>query len=330
MNVLLLSGTASAINYISSLAGDPAIRLHVTDADPYCPGLYAEGVIPHRVPRARDTEAYRAALDRVIADHSMDVLIPTSDYDAEGVIEYLHDGWTPPVALFRPSWEVRRRLAEKHRLMAHLTPVLPAIVPRTWSRQDAEADIIFPVVVKPIAESGGKGLEIVECRENLAAAVARTAALFGDGYIIQQYVPGRTYIVSLVYDHEGRLVVAVPMRSHQTFFTWGGGGCAGELVDDDEIVRLSIAVIAAGGGWRGPINVEWRRHQETGRYYLLEVNCRLNGYSYLTTMNGVCLPRVVLSLLTGAPLPPLDLPPPESRKNFVIGFRETLIDRWID
>ena len=46
-NVLVLSGTASAINYIKSFAGDPDIRLHVTDADPYCPGLYAPSVTPH-------------------------------------------------------------------------------------------------------------------------------------------------------------------------------------------------------------------------------------------------------------------------------------------
>jgi hypothetical protein len=46
-------------------------------------------------------------------------------------------------------------------------------------------------------------------------------------------------------------------------------------------------------------------------------------------MNGLCLPKVVLALLTGTPLPPLGLPPASQRSNFVLGFRETAVDRWI-
>ena len=53
--VLVLSGTASAINYINSLAHEPGLRLHISDVDPYCPGLYAPGIVPHRLPAARDT-----------------------------------------------------------------------------------------------------------------------------------------------------------------------------------------------------------------------------------------------------------------------------------
>jgi hypothetical protein len=60
----------------------------------------------------------------------------------------------------------------------------------------------------------------------------------------------------------------------------------------------------------------------------MEANCRLNGYSYLTTMNGVCLPRVVLALLTGDALPPISVPSERSR-NFNLGFRETLVEKWV-
>ena len=56
-NVLVLSGTASAINFINSFAGDPEVRLHITDANPYCPGLYAAGIVAHQLPRARTPAA---------------------------------------------------------------------------------------------------------------------------------------------------------------------------------------------------------------------------------------------------------------------------------
>ncbi len=326
--VLVLSGTASAINYIKSLGGDPEICLHVTDSNCYCPGLYAPGVTPHWLPRARDTARYRAALDRILTEHGIDVLIPTSDYDVEGVVHYLHDGWMPAAAMFRPPFESLQLLANKGRLMVRLADRLPSVVPRTFADGGEARSLTFPVVVKPTGESGGKGVTIVRHRDDLPAAVARIRGLFGDQFVVQQFIPGRTYVETMVYDQDGRLAIAVGMRSHLTFFTWGGGGCAGEMVDEPELHRLSAEVVAACGGWRGPINFEWRRHAETGAFYLMEANCRLNGYSYLTTMNGVELPRIVLALLTGEALPAVSTPA-ERRRNFILGFRETAVDSWI-
>jgi biotin carboxylase len=99
-------------------------------------------------------------------------------------------------------------------------------------------------------------------------------------------------------------------------------------VEEPEMMRLSEDVVAASGDWRGPINFEWRLNPDTGAFYLMEANCRLNGYSYLTTMNGVCLPRVVLALLTGETLPSVT-PPAERWRNFVLGYRETPIEGWV-
>jgi carbamoyl-phosphate synthase large subunit len=327
-NILILSGTASAINYINSLVHDSDVRLHVTDSNAYCPGLYFPGVIPHWMPRARDTQRYRAELDRLLADHAIDVLIPTSDYDAEGVMHYLREGWAPMVAMFRPSYDAFHVLSDKGRLMARVRERMPAVVPLTCADEQAAQELAMPVVVKPIGESGGKGVSIVRQRGDLAAAVQRVQGLFGNRFVIQQFIPGRTYVATMVYDQEGRLVCGVGMRSHRTFFTWGGGGCAGEMVDEPEMLKLTDDVVQTCGGWCGPINFEWRKHAETGTFFLMEANCRLNGYSYLTTMNGVCLPRIVLALLTGDPLPQVSKPS-ERNRNFTLGFRETLVENWI-
>jgi carbamoylphosphate synthase large subunit len=327
-NVLVLSGTAAAINYINSLAHDSNIRLHVTDSNRYSPGLYAPGVTPHQIPRARDQTIYRAALDRLLRDEAIDVLIPTSDYDVEGVTAYLRDGWTPNVAMFRPPIGSFDILSHKARLMARIGEWIPAVVPATWTHDHSAFVLPMPVVVKPIGESGGKGVSIVEQQADLAPAVRRVRALFGNRYVIQQFIPGRTYVATMVYDQSGALVIGVGMRSNKTFFTWGGGGCAGEMVDEPEMLRLTDDVVRACGGWCGPINFEWRRHAETGSFFLMEANCRLNGYSYLTTMNGVCLPRLVLALLTGDALPKMSAPS-ERNLNFTLGFRETLVESWV-
>jgi D-aspartate ligase len=300
----------------------------VTDNNPYCPGLYAPGVTAHWIPRARDTAAYRAALDRLLTEQDIEVLIPTSDYDIEGVVHYLRDGWQPRASLFRPPFAAFDVLSHKGRLMAHLADRMSAVVPRTFASVGEARHLPYPLVVKPTGESGGKAVTIVHDPAHLGASVARVQALFGDRYVIQEFIPGRTYVATLVYDLQGRLAAGVGMRSNLTFFTWGGGGCAGEMVDDPALVELTDAVVTACGGWSGPINFEWRRHADTGAFLLMEANCRLNGYSYLTTLNGVPLPHIVLAELTGHPLPSIS-PPSEWRHNFILGFRETLVETWV-
>lgn len=328
-NVLVLSGTASAINYIKCLGEDSdQLQLHVSDSNRYCPGLYMPGVTPHWVPRARDRAPYRTALDRLLRDCRIDVLIPTSDYDVEGVAHYLHEGWNPNVAMFRPPFDAFCVLSDKGRLMAHLAKHIPEVVPVTFAGSESAAALDMPVVVKPVGESGGKGVSIVRRRDDLAAVLRRMRAAFGDRFLVQQFIPGRTFVATMVYDRNGQLVIGVGMRSHRTFFTWGGGGCAGEMVDEPEMLRLADAVVAACGGWRGPINFEWRQHAATRAWYLMEANCRLNGYSYLTTMNGVPLPRIVLALLLGQPLPQWSKPSDRTR-NFALGFRETIVADWV-
>jgi biotin carboxylase len=101
------------------------------------------------------------------------------------------------------------------------------------------------------------------------------------------------------------------------------------MVDEPELTNLAQALVAEAGGWHGPINLEFRRHQSTGHFYLMEANCRLNGYSYLTTMNGINLPRITLDALLGREVQAQILPPPENRRTFVIGYRETVVKDFL-
>lgn len=324
--ILILSATASAINIIKSLREQSDVRLFVSDVNRYAGGLYEEGVTPVLLPRARDSGAYRAALDRVIEEHEIDILIPTSDHDMEGVLRLLNDGWEPTVSMFRPSYSAHQLLSNKLRLARHLVQSgLPA--PRSW---DQIEDAHYPAVVKPVREGGGKGVTIVYNRAEAEAAINESVLRFGSEYLIQEYIPGgtgSTYMALLLYDNTGTQVYNTVMRSSLTYYTWGAGGNAGSIVEDLEIQELAPTIVSSGGGWRGPICVEFRKHSETGKSYVIEVNCRLNGYSYLTTMNGLNYPRAMLAILSGEALPGAAFSGP--RCNFVLGFREKPVEAWV-
>jgi carbamoylphosphate synthase large subunit len=329
--VLVLSATATAINFIHSLRDVAGLQLFATDSNRYSPGLYCPWVTPIVVPRAGEREAYRQALDEAIASHGIDVLIPTSDYDVDAVVALVADGWDPPVRLFRPSAQQHANLGHKARLVRVLSGPLHQHVPRTWTPPvPPPGELPYPIVAKPIGLSGGRGVSVVERAAHLPAVLARLQREPGTSFLLQEFIPGRTCVLTMIYDESGRLVVSVAMRSHRTFFTWGGGGSAGELIVDPDLHELGRRIIEAAGGWRGPINLELRRHEHSGVWYVFEANCRLNGYSYLTTMNGLNLPLITVALLTGQPLPSLEPVGVEQRRNFVLGFREMQVDGWAD
>lgn len=328
-NVLVLSATASAINYQKALAGRRDLRLFLTDASRFASGLYGENVIPLIVPRARDLERYREALDRILRDHAIDVLIPTSDHDMEGVMELLHQGWDPPVAMFRPNYEVYRTLTHKGRLIEAMRArglECPAVY-------DSPQAVRFPAVVKPAREGGSKGIWIVNDAAELRDRLAAVRGSFRGDVVLQEYIPGGTgsiYVALLLYGPDGRVCGEVASNSYLTFMTWGGGGNAGAVVDEPELLAQAKHIIERLGGWAGPVNLEFKRHQGNGRFYLMEVNCRLNGYSYLYTMNGLNFPSAVVDLLLTGQTPYLSLPRGVARKNFVVGFREKVVEGWAD
>ncbi|MCI0642119.1 MAG: ATP-grasp domain-containing protein [Gemmataceae bacterium] len=329
MNVLILSATASAINYQKALAGRRDLRLFFADASRYAGGLYGAGVTPLLLPRARSLDRYQEALDAAIKRHGIDLLIPTSDHDMEGVMELQRRGWTPPVSMFRPDYDIYRTLTHKALLMQALAEK-GFETPRVYSRPD---EVEFPAVVKPCREGGSKGVWIVHDRAELHDRLNQVRHSFKGDVVLQQYIPGDTgsiYVALLLFGQDGKLYGEAASHSHLTFMTWGGGGNAGAVVEEPELLDQAKRIIAALGGWRGPVNLEFKRHEQNRRFYLLEVNCRLNGYSYVYTMNGMNFPAAVVDLLQKQRTEFLRLRPDEPRRNFVVGFRECPVEDWCD
>lgn len=328
MRLLVLSATASGINYRNSLAGRADVELYMTDASRFAAGLYAPHVRPLLVPRASQLESYRAALDRIIGEHQIDALVPTSDADVDGVMELLHRGWDPPVRMFRPDYETFRVMQNKSRLMEALKG-RGFDIPETYAAADA---VRFPAVVKPVALGGSKGVWIVQDARELEDRVNAVRSLYRTDVLIQEYIPGgigSIHVALLLYDDAGELRGEMGAHSHLTFMTWGGGGNAGIVVDQPELLERARAIVESLGGWRGPINLEFKRDERTGSFRLMEVNCRLNGYSYLGTMNGLNFPSAVVDLLQTGSTQFLTMDWKQPPRNFLIAFREKPVKGWL-
>ncbi len=180
-----------------------------------------------------------------------------------------------------------------------------------------EGDAEFPLLVKASAGGGGKGMRLVERREDLddaiEAAKREAAAAFGDDTVfLERYLRGARHVeIQIVGDTHGRVVAyherdCSVQRRHQKVIE----EAPSPAVDADLRARMCAAAVAAGEaiGYVSAGTVEFLLEPSTGEYFFLEVNTRLQVEHPVTELiTGLDLVEVQLRVARGEPVP--DAPP---------------------
>jgi acetyl/propionyl-CoA carboxylase alpha subunit len=169
----------------------------------------------------------------------------------------------------------------------------------------------YPLIVKPSAGGGGKGMQIVEAPDRLEAAVASSRRLaaesFGDEtLLLERYVPsGRHVEIQILGDHHGAVThlgerECSIQRRHQKILEESPS----TAVDDALRGSMGQAAVAAGRaiGYAGAGTVEFLLAPDR-RFYFLEVNTRLQVEHPVTEqVTGLDLVRLQLEIAAGAPI----------------------------
>ena len=199
------------------------------------------------------------------------------------------------------------KLAAKAAAEAAGVPVLPS------SEDPADArGVGFPLMVKAAAGGGGKGMRLVSKPPELEAAVAaaRREALggFGDDTVfLERYLPRCRHVeIQILGDAHGSVVhlgerECSIQRRHQKIIEESPSAA----VDEDLRASMGDAAVrlASSIGYRSAGTVELLLDDETGEFYFLEVNTRLQVEHPVTEeVTGIDLVREQLRIAAGEPL----------------------------
>ncbi|WP_019629907.1 biotin carboxylase N-terminal domain-containing protein [Actinomadura atramentaria] len=194
-------------------------------------------------------------------------------------------------------------------------PILPGTPDPTESPDElaaAVADLGYPVILKPVAGGGGKGMQIVERPEDLRAAaeaaVRLARAAFGDGRLLaERYVPRPRHVEVQVFgDDEGNVVHLYErecslQRRHQKIVEEAPAarlseGTRAELLDAAVRGAAAIGYVNAG-------TFEFLLDADE-RFFFIEANTRLQVEHPVTeAITGVDLVEWQLRVASGEPLP---------------------------
>ena len=210
-----------------------------------------------------------------------------------------------------PSPEAIERMGDKLAAKALAEEAGVPTLPGSEDPGAAEA-VGFPLLVKAAAGGGGKGMRIVESADALEEAVAsarrEAASGFGDDRVfLERYLPRARHVeIQILGDEHGGIVhlgerECSIQRRHQ------------KILEESPSPRVDAALrgrmgeaalrLARALGYRSAGTVEFLLDDESGEFFFLEVNTRLQVEHPVTeAVTGIDLVREQLRIAAGEPL----------------------------
>jgi predicted ATP-grasp superfamily ATP-dependent carboligase len=194
-----------------------------------------------------------------------------------------------------PAMRLARKLG-----IAHPRTALPT----TLADADAAAHLLRPpLVVKPRASCGGRGIAYVTRPEDAAQAWAAVHAQHPLP-MLQETIPGREkFDVGILMDANHQPVASFVQRELRHFPLRDGLSTLQESVWRPDLVERAVALLQAIG-WYGLAEVEFMTHPGTGETLLLEINPRFWASIQLAVSCGIDFPTLLHRLARGERVTP--------------------------
>lgn len=247
-------------------------RVIAVDSDPDAEGLYLadsaytvpEGTAPDFLPTVR----------RICAAEGVRAIVPLVDEELVAVWDLAGDG----VEILLPHAAMVALCLDKLDLMSALRGSGIG-TPRTRLAADGPGDLAYPLVVKPRTGRGGRGVRIARTADELRDILAGVAA--PDRTILQEYVAGAEFSVSVVVWRDGHVQAVVPK---QVVVKEGSSRYA--VSRRSSAITATCVEIAHALDADGPFNVQLRL-DGAGVPRVFEINPRFSGSAALTAASGV-------------------------------------------
>jgi carbamoyl-phosphate synthase large subunit len=274
-SILLTGAGGAALPALIDGLRAKGYRVVTVDADINAAGLYLADR-GYRIPLASDPE-FIPVMRRVCHAEAVAALVPLVD---EELLPTAKVAAELGIALIGPLPAFTALCLDKYLLMQRLTQAeLP--VPKTRLLGESVKELVFPQILKPRVGRGSRGIKIVWNQRELDSHLA-SAHLDTNATMVQRYIQGTEYTVSVVAWRDGQVRAVVPK----------------EIIDKRGITRIAVTrrseaidrlcrAIQQRLRADGPFNVQLRLDPINGTPLTFEINPRFSTTVTLTQAAGV-------------------------------------------
>lgn len=267
------AGGAAAPALIKRLKNN-GYRVIATDIDKYAAGLYLADLGILTVPG--DSPDFVKVMSEICEREKVDVLITSVDEELIPVFKLEQK----QVIVLLPNEKFVSTCLDKYKLMKTLSSH-NILVPKTRLASNGFGDISFPLIIKPRKGRGSRGLGVLNNKQELHSFIMNSTYK-SEELIIQEYINGLEYTVSVVLWRDGEIQAVVPK----------------EIICKKGITKLAVTrrskrieqlcyEIQGKLQADGPFNLQLIIDKSTGIPYPIEINPRFSTTITLTIAAGI-------------------------------------------
>lgn len=290
------AGGTGGMALIQTLKQTTEFEIIGVDMNPKAVGLYIadEGLV---VPPAT-ADNWIESMQDILTEYDVDAVLPLIDEEVEQIGD-LRNRCSDTVFV-APEASFVELCLDKYRLMSALDNA-GINVPKTWSVEEALElnKSVYPLILKPRTERGGRGIYMLESPDALQDALAETTREHSD-LLVQKYIDGTEYTTSVVCTSENSVLSVVPKEAVQKDRSTVHG-----VTRNEPKVINSCKLIGEKFDPSGPINIQ-QICDADGVPYVIEINPRFSSSACLTVEAGVNEIKILIQDALRLPYEPPD------------------------
>lgn len=326
------AGAPGGPGIIKALLQDESINLLVADANPYASGRAIHPKF-YQIPKAGDP-GFTDVVYQICLEQKIDVLLPLVTRELEVLSTCKERFLKIGTRIVVSDAEQLHSANDKLKLMQTLQQAGIAVAKFYTATSAAEIELFahklgYPqkkVCIKPALSNGSRGMRILDAEAgsfeaffeqkpgNTHTTLEAIMALFGNrplpDMLVMEYLPGEEYTVDAILD-QGKPLLLLPRKR---IAMNNGISVAGEFEENHEIIDYATRVFQCMK-LHGPNGLQVKRGDD-GRFYMLEINPRLQGSTTTATGMGINLPVLAVKQAMGEDIKPL-IPQPQWGLRFV-------------
>ena len=240
------------------------------------------------------------------------ILMPTTDAACTWVAENA-DGLRQAFRFPALDAALVQTLCDKNRMqeLARRNGVATACWTAPRSKDDVARFVeqaAFPVMVKETsggrlrAKAGGTKFIIHSARE-LNELYAKAGDSEYPNMIVQEYIPGEDWMFNGYFDEQAQCLFGMTGKKIRRFPVHTGVTSLGICVANEAVTRTTTDFMRAIG-YRGILDIGYRRDHRDGKYKILDVNPRIGcTFRLFAAVDGLDVARALYLDMTGQPVP---------------------------
>ncbi|SHN01008.1 ATP-grasp domain-containing protein [Polaribacter sp. KT 15] len=282
-NVVLFCDTKTSYGY----------RTRYADAKVICPSVITNPV------------EFKSFLIEYLKENIIDVVIPMNDFSASFLssnkLELLKftKFIIPDITIFNSGYDKNQlmQICEQHNFPHPKSADLDKV-----ALDVASEKVGFPSLIKPNITTGGRGITLVNSKEELFRIYNSIKEEHGSCHL-QQFIKegGKQFKVQLFVDDKGELLASSVIDKIRFYPEKGGSSCCNKTIEDKSLVNLCYDVLKTIG-WVGFADFDLIQDPKTGESKIMEINPRVPACIKSSIVSGIDFATIIANQTLGLEL----------------------------